>query len=86
MVDRAQVVVAAEAMMAGLVKLPGHAVGATKGSLRGDFTAAWRAYYVEEPAGAWEMLTQPATLRTLEGAMARLGGGGKAPPKQTSRM
>uniref|UniRef100_A0A7S0WQJ1 Uncharacterized protein n=1 Tax=Chlamydomonas leiostraca TaxID=1034604 RepID=A0A7S0WQJ1_9CHLO len=73
-VDKAELLGAAEKVMHQLVKLPPSAVRATKVSLRGDFAAEWAAYYEVEPEGAWAFLNQPDTLRVLEGALQRLSG------------
>mmetsp|Transcript_8639 Transcript_8639/g.23227 ORF Transcript_8639/g.23227 Transcript_8639/m.23227 type:complete len:285 (+) Transcript_8639:173-1027(+) len=76
-VDKGQVLEAAEKVMAQLVKVPGGAVKATKVSLREDFCNAWQQYYIEEPHMAWAVLNKPETLRTLEAALQRLSSGNK---------
>lgn len=73
-VDKDQVLAAAERAMIQLVKLPPSAVKATKLSLREDFCKQWEAYYPTEPEGAWKFLNQPDTLKVLDGAMKRLSG------------
>lgn len=75
LVERDEVVPAAEQLLQPLVKLPPLAVAGTKTVLREDFCAAWQQYYVKEPEGAWAFLNQPATLKTLHGAIQRLSGG-----------
>lgn len=82
-VDRDQVVAAAEKVMQTLVKLPGNAVAGTKRGLREDFCNEWEQYYVTEPEGAWEFLTQPTTLKILRTAMERLSGAAKTSEEQT---
>ena len=88
-VEKDQLLPAAEKVMQMLVKLPPLAVAGTKRSLREDFCAAWEKYYVVEPEGAWALLNQPDTLRTLGGAMQRLSGGkanGGAPAANQSKL
>lgn len=39
----------------------------------------WEAFSLTEPAGAWQFLNRPDTVRTLAAALQRLSGG-KAKP------
>ncbi len=74
-VDKSEVVAAAERLMQQLIKSPPLALAGTKTVLREDFCALWEQYYQTEPVGAWAFLNEPATLKTLEGALQRLSGG-----------
>lgn len=64
---------AAEKLMSKLMALPQLARSSTKRNIRGDCAIAWEAFYATEAAGGWNMLIQPATLKTLSGALQRLG-------------
>lgn len=76
-VERDQVLGAAEKVMQQLIKLPPLAVAGTKRVLREDFCRQWEQYWAGEAEGAWGFLNEPETMRVLEAAMQRLSGGNK---------
>mmetsp|Transcript_5634 Transcript_5634/g.12470 ORF Transcript_5634/g.12470 Transcript_5634/m.12470 type:complete len:272 (+) Transcript_5634:210-1025(+) len=76
-VPKEQLLPAAEKVMQQLVRLPSHAVGATKQSLRAEFSAQWEEFAKVEPRGAWKFLNEPATLQTLAGVLERLSSSSK---------
>lgn len=79
-VDKEQLLPAAELLLSKVVKLPSSARAATKTSLREDFCKEWEAYYVEEHKGGWKFLNQQDTLKVLGATLQRLSGKG-APSK-----
>ncbi len=76
-VERDQVLGAAEKVMQQLIRLPPLAVAGTKRVLREDFCRQWEQHWAGEAEGAWGFLNEPDTMRVLEAAMARLSGGNK---------
>lgn len=74
LVEKGELLGAAEKVMQMLVKLPPSAVKVTKASLRGDFVAEWIKYCEDEHKGAWAFLNQPDTMRVLEWAMQKISG------------
>lgn len=77
LIDKPQLLPAAEAAAAKLARLPAEARAATKLSLRAELAAGWEAFYPVEPQGAWVFLNAPATLKALGGAMQRLSSSAK---------
>lgn len=73
---------AAEKLMSQLQRLPSTSYAATKLNLRDGFCKDWEAFYPVEPSYGWSFLNQPATLKVMAGAIARLSGKKAAPPSK----
>ncbi|MEW5303143.1 MAG: hypothetical protein WDW38_001466 [Sanguina aurantia] len=73
LVEGPQLLPASERLMSHLMSLPQLARSNTKRNLRSEFAAKWEAYYATEATDGWAMLILPATLKTLAGALQRLG-------------
>lgn len=74
-VEKVELLPAAERAVQRLMKVPGHARHATKLDLHGEFCKQWTEFCRTESTGAWQFLNQPATVKTLGATMQRLSGG-----------
>lgn len=70
----AELLPAAEAAMAELLKQPDSGRMIVKSRFRDSFSQEWEAYPDKEVPEAWEMLAAPATVRALEATLQRISG------------
>ncbi len=69
-----QLLPAAVAAMAELLKQPDSGRMIVKSRFRDEFSHEWEAYPEQEVPGAWAMLAAPATVKALEATLQRLSG------------
>ncbi len=65
---------AAEAAMAELLRQPDSGRMIVKSRFRDDFSHEWEAYPEQEWPEAWELLASPLTVKSLEATLQRLSG------------
>lgn len=69
-----QLLPAAEAAMAELLKQPDSGRMIVKSRFQDEFSHEWEAYPEQEVPGAWAMLEAPPTVAALEATLQRLSG------------
>ncbi|KAJ3092457.1 hypothetical protein HK102_007081 [Quaeritorhiza haematococci] len=66
----------AEGIVAKVLRLPDEGRWDTKRKLRQELSEKWEAYAMGDEAKVnWDLLTQPSTVKALEGVIQRLSGG-----------